>query len=102
MPAQLIDGKALAAKIQSEIALEVAALQKAKGFVPGLVVILVGDNEASKIYVRNKEAACKKAGMYADQINLPAATTENDLLNLIDRLNHDPRIHGILVQLPLP
>ena len=102
MSAQLIDGKKLAQEIQTEIAQEVARLKADRGFVPGLAVILVGDNEASKIYVRNKEAACTKAGMYATQMNLPATTSEADLLEHIDRLNHDPKIHGILVQLPLP
>jgi len=102
MPAQLIDGKKLAEKLQAEIASEVAALQKAKGFSPGLAVVLVGDNEASKVYVRNKEAACKKAGMYAEQINLPASTSQAELLSLIERLNQSFKIHGILVQLPLP
>ncbi len=102
MPAQLIDGKKLAESLQVEIARGVADLQKAHGFVPGLAVVLVGDNEASKVYVRNKEAACKKAGMHAEQINLPAATSQGELLKIVDRLNRDPKIHGILVQLPLP
>lgn len=102
MSAQLIDGKKLAEKLQAEIAQEVVTLKKAKGFVPGLAAVLVGDNEASKVYVRNKEAACKKAGMYAEQILLPATTSQGDLLQVIDRLNCDSKIHGILVQLPLP
>lgn len=102
MPAQLIDGKRLAQDIQAEIAREVSRLKADRGFVPGLAVVLVGDNEASKIYVRNKEAACTRAGMYATQMNLPVNTSEAELLNHIDRLNHDPKIHGILVQLPLP
>ena len=101
MPAQLIDGKKIAQKIGGEVACETAGL-KAKGIVPGLAVVLVGDNEASRIYVRNKEAACQKAGMYAEQHTLPATTTEATLLKLIDQLNHNPKIHGILVQLPLP
>src|SRR5262245_25607932 len=88
--------------MQSEIAQGVAELQKNRGFVPGLAVVLVGDNEASKVYVRNKEAACKKAGMYAEQINLPASTSQDELLHIIDTLNFNPKIHGILVQLPLP
>ncbi|HEX5037189.1 MAG TPA: bifunctional methylenetetrahydrofolate dehydrogenase/methenyltetrahydrofolate cyclohydrolase FolD [bacterium] len=102
MPAQLIDGKKLAETLQADIARGVEDLKKSRGFVPGLAVVLVGDNEASKVYVRNKEAACKKAGMHAEQINLPASTSQEELLKLIDRLNKDPKIHGILVQLPLP
>lgn len=102
MPAQLIDGKRLAETLQAEIAREVADLRKTHGFVPGLAAVLVGDNEASKVYVRNKEAACKKAGMHAEQINLPATSSQDELLKVIDRLNRDPKIHGILVQLPLP
>ncbi|MBI2083882.1 MAG: bifunctional methylenetetrahydrofolate dehydrogenase/methenyltetrahydrofolate cyclohydrolase FolD [Deltaproteobacteria bacterium] len=102
MSAQIINGKQLAEKIRKEIAGEVATLQKKKGIVPGLAAVLVGDNEASKIYVRNKEAACKEAGMYAEQHLLPSTTSEDQLLRLITKLNNDPKIHGILVQLPLP
>lgn len=101
MSARLIDGKKLANAIQQDIAREVEHLKKA-GVTPGLAVILVGNNEASKVYVRNKEAACKKAGMFAEQHNLPADTSEETLLQLIETLNHNPKIHGILVQLPLP
>lgn len=100
--ATLIDGKKLAQEIQAEIAQEVVRLKADKGLVPGLAVVLVGDNEASKIYVRNKEAACTRAGMYATQLTLPATTLETTLLEHIAQLNHDPKIHGILVQLPLP
>jgi methylenetetrahydrofolate dehydrogenase (NADP+)/methenyltetrahydrofolate cyclohydrolase len=102
VPAQLIDGKKLAESIQAEMAREVAEFRKSRGFAPGLAVVLVGDNEASKVYVRNKEAACQKAGMYAEQINLQAAIPQDELLSLIARLNRDPKVHGILVQLPLP
>ncbi len=102
MPAQIIDGKALAESIRTDIALQAAALKNARGITPGLAAVLVGDNEASKVYVRNKEAACKKAGMYAEQINLPTTASQEEVLGLIDRLNRDPKIHGILVQLPLP
>lgn len=101
MPPKIIDGKRLAEQIQGEIAREVAGLKR-KGIVPGLAAILVGENEASKIYVRNKESACKKAGMFAEQHNLPASVAEEELLHLITTLNHDPKIHSILVQLPLP
>ena len=101
MTAQLIDGKKLSLRIQGEVACETAGL-KGRGIVPGLAVILVGDHEASKIYVRNKEAACQKAGMYAEQRNLSATVSEKELLGLIQQLNRNPKIHGILVQLPLP
>ncbi len=102
MPAQLIDGKKIAAQVQLEISNKVNELQRTHGIVPGLAVILVGDNEASKIYVRNKESACKKAGMHAEQITLPPTVTETELLKRIAGLNRNPKIHGILVQLPLP
>ncbi|MBI2981520.1 MAG: bifunctional methylenetetrahydrofolate dehydrogenase/methenyltetrahydrofolate cyclohydrolase FolD [Deltaproteobacteria bacterium] len=102
MPAKIINGKQLAEKIRKEIAEGVAALRKKKGIVPGLATILVGENEASKIYVRNKEIACREAGMFAVQHLLPVTTTEPELLSLISKLNTDPKIHGILIQLPMP
>jgi len=102
MSAQILDGKSLAEKIRGDIANEVQSLQKESGIVPGLAAILVGDNEASKVYVRNKERACTQAGFHAEQHNLPESTSEADLLALIDRLNQNDKIHGILVQLPLP
>ncbi len=102
MPAQIIDGKKLAASIESGIAKETERLKKEKGITPGLAAILAGDHEASKIYVRYKEAACKRAGMFAEQYTLPASVTEEELLHVIYTLNHDPHIHSILVQLPLP
>ncbi len=102
MPAQLIDGKKLSELIREDIAREVKSLHARQGLLAGLAVILVGDDEASKVYVRNKEAACHKAGMFAVQHTLPADTTEAALLRLIGELNQDPKIHGILVQLPLP
>lgn len=102
MSAQILDGKKLASEIQATMAQEVESLKASKGIVPGLAVVLVGNNEASKVYVRNKEAACKKIGMFAEQHTLPEETTEEELLHLIYTLNHDPNIHGILVQLPLP
>ncbi len=102
MSAQVLDGKALAKKIRAQIADEVATLQHERQIVPGLAVVLVGDNEASKVYVRNKEKACTEAGFHAEQHNLPASTSESDLLTLVSQLNEDPKIHGILVQLPLP
>ncbi len=97
----LIDGKAIAQKIRAEIAAETARLTAA-GVHPGLAVVLVGDNPASRVYVRMKEKACHDVGIFSDEHCLPADTDEDQLLSLIDRLNHDSRIHGILVQLPLP
>lgn len=99
--AKIIDGKAIAAKIRGEITAEVAKLA-AKGVTPGLAVVLVGEDPASKVYVSMKEKACKDVGIFSDEYKLPADTSETDLLLLIDKLNHDPKIHGILVQLPLP
>ncbi len=99
--ATIIDGKAIAAKIRSEITEEVTRL-KAQGVTPGLAVVLVGEDPASKVYVSMKEKACQEAGMFSDEYKLHTETSEADLLALVDRLNNDPRIHGILVQLPLP
>lgn len=99
--AKIIDGKAIAAKIRGEITAEVAKLA-AQGVTPGLAVVLVGEDAASKVYVSMKEKACKDVGIFSDEYKLPADTGEADLLLLIDKLNHDPKIHGILVQLPLP
>jgi len=99
--AKIIDGKAIAAKIRGEIAAEVAKLA-AQGVTPGLAVVLVGEDPASKVYVSMKEKACKDVGIFSDEYKLPAETSETDLLLLIDKLNNDPKIHGILVQLPLP
>ena len=102
MPAQLIDGKALAAEIRDAIRLRVAARHAAKQRTPGLAVVLVGKDPASEIYVRNKRQACKDVGIMSRAFDLPASTTESALLKLIDELNADPAIDGILVQLPLP
>ncbi len=99
--AQIIDGKAIARKIRGTIAAEVEMLA-AEGIRPGLAVVLVGDNPASKVYVSMKEKACRDVGIFSDEHTLPADTKEEDLIALIERLNHDDRIHGILVQLPLP
>lgn len=102
MAAELIDGKKLAAETRAQIAAGVAALKAEKGVTPGLAVILVGDNPASVSYVTAKEKACTDAGMHSREIRLPATVAEADLLAEIARLNADPAIHGILVQLPLP
>jgi methylenetetrahydrofolate dehydrogenase (NADP+) / methenyltetrahydrofolate cyclohydrolase len=99
--ARLIDGNAIGATMRAELAGEIAALTK-KGVVPGLAVILVGDNPASQVYVRMKGKACDEAGLYHETIKLPKDTTEADLMSLLERLNANPKIHGILVQLPLP
>jgi len=98
---EIIDGKKIAAEIRGRIKEEVKILT-AEGRRPGLAAVLVGDNPASVIYVRNKRRACEEAGIYSEEHKLPAATSQEDLLNLIFRLNNDPKIHGILVQLPLP
>lgn len=98
----VIDGKALAQQIQDELAQKTAQLKADKGVVPGLVVILVGDNPASQVYVRNKERSALAVGFDGRTIRLPETTTEAELLAQIDQLNQDPTCHGILVQLPLP
>lgn len=102
MRAQIIDGKKLAAETRAEIAAGVAALKAEKGVMPGLAVILVGDNPASVSYVTAKEKACREAGMYSREIRLPAETPEQVVVETVKALNADPAIHGILVQLPLP
>ena len=102
MSATIIDGKAVAAELRAEIARQVAELKAQKGIVPGLGVILVGENPASKSYVSAKEKAIVEAGMFSDDHRLPSTTTQAELLALVQRMNRDPRVHGILVQLPLP
>jgi methylenetetrahydrofolate dehydrogenase (NADP+)/methenyltetrahydrofolate cyclohydrolase len=99
--AQLIDGNALGTQLRADVAQRAAAL-KARGLTPGLAVVLVGDNPASQVYVRNKVKACNDAGLHSVLDKFPASMTEADLLARIDALNTDPAIHGILVQLPLP
>jgi methylenetetrahydrofolate dehydrogenase (NADP+)/methenyltetrahydrofolate cyclohydrolase len=102
MTAALLDGKQLAQTMQAEIAAEVQAFVARHGVRPGLAAVLVGDNPASHIYVRNKRRVCEKVGMTSWLHELPASTTQDDLLALVHRLNSDPAVHGILVQLPLP
>lgn len=99
--AQLIDGTAIGKAMRAELAGDIATLGK-KGVQPGLAVVLVGENPASQVYVRMKGKACEEAGMHSETIKLPAETSEAELLAVVDRLNRDPRIHGMLVQLPLP
>lgn len=101
MSAQLIGGTAIAQGIRAEVTEQVSAL-RARGVVPGLAVVLVGEDPASEIYVRMKGKACLDAGMHSETVVLPAETTEEGLLAVIDRLNSDPAIHGILCQLPVP
>jgi methylenetetrahydrofolate dehydrogenase (NADP+)/methenyltetrahydrofolate cyclohydrolase len=100
--AEIIDGKAFAAGLRARIAEAVAGLKAAHGMTPGLAVVLVGDDPASAIYVRNKGAQTREAGMHSEEHRLPAEATEAAVLAIVDRLNRDPRVHGILVQLPLP
>ncbi len=99
--ATILDGKALSAQCKETIRKEVEELA-AKGCRPGMAVVLVGENPASKVYVRNKEKDCQECGIYSAMYHLPEETTEKELLELLDTLNHDASIHGILVQLPLP
>ncbi len=101
MTAQIIDGKQVAADMRAELKAETARLKK-QGIVPGLGVILVGEDPASKSYVTAKEQACEEIGIYSDDNRLPADTSQEDLMALVKKLNNDPRINGILVQLPLP
>lgn len=101
MHAKLIDGKKLAEEMRAELGPQVEELTKA-GIIPGLVVVLVGEDPASQVYVRMKHKACEKIGIYSDIVKLPDDTTQEQLLSTINRLNNDSKIHGILVQLPLP
>lgn len=101
MAARVIDGKAIAAEVRAQVARDVAAM-KAKGVTPGLAVVLVGEDPASQVYVRNKGRQTVETGMASFEHKLDAATSEADLLALIGRLNADKSVHGILVQLPLP
>ena len=101
MTAQLIDGNALSKQLRAEVALRAAAL-RARGITPGLAVVLVGENPASQVYVRNKVKACQDNGLHSVLEQYPATLSEADLLARVDALNNDPAIHGILVQLPLP
>lgn len=100
--AEIISGKDVSQHIRGEVAKGTAELKEKTGITPGLAAVLVGDDPASEIYVRNKRKACTEAGMYSEEHKLPAETTEEELLALVDKLNNDPNIHGILVQLPLP
>jgi methylenetetrahydrofolate dehydrogenase (NADP+)/methenyltetrahydrofolate cyclohydrolase len=102
MTARLLEGGPLADAIRAEVAAEVRKLKGSKGITPGLCAVLVGEDPASQTYVASKGKATEEAGMYSRTVRLPAETTEADLLKLLDELNADPKIHGILCQLPLP
>lgn len=101
MSARVIDGKAIGKAVRADVAVAVAGLRE-RGIVPGLTVVLVGEDPASQVYVRNKGRACEEAGMKSEIVRLPDTTTHDELLATIDRLNADPAVHGMLVQLPLP
>lgn len=100
--AHIIDGKAISVQVRAEIAEKTQKLISEKGITPGLAVVIVGEDPASQVYVRNKRRACTEVGFYSEAYELPEDTTQEALESLIDRLNADDKIHGILVQLPLP
>jgi|TARA_B100000315_G_scaffold224442_1_gene229989 methylenetetrahydrofolate dehydrogenase (NADP+)/methenyltetrahydrofolate cyclohydrolase len=102
LTAKILDGKALAEEIRGEVATGVVEMQQKHGITPGLAAVLVGDDPASAIYVRNKRRACDEVGMFSDSILLPADSTDEQVLATVQSLNNNPRFHGILVQLPLP
>ena len=100
--AKIIDGKKISAEIRAEIKEKALAFESKNGFKPGLAVIIVGSDPASQVYVRNKRRACEEVGFYSEAYELPEDTTQTELIELVDKLNKDPKIHGILCQLPLP
>ena len=102
MTARIIDGKAISASVRQEVAEQTKTFIEATGITPHLAAVLVGDDPASQVYVRNKERACEKAGLKSTLHRLSADTTQEELLNLVQQLNADVSVHGILVQLPLP
>jgi methylenetetrahydrofolate dehydrogenase (NADP+)/methenyltetrahydrofolate cyclohydrolase len=102
MQTRVIDGKAVAAEVRAGVAKDVAALKADHGITPGLAVVLVGEDPASKVYVKNKGEQTKEAGMNSWEYKLPAETSEADILAIVQKLNNDPAVNGILVQLPLP
>jgi len=102
MTAQIVSGTEVAKQIREELAQEVAELKAKHNLIPGLATILLGDDPASKSYIAGKEKAAISLGIYSQRIDLPSSTTESDLIKLINKLNLDPKIHGILVQIPLP
>ena len=102
MPAQIIDGKTIAETVRNQVAAETQQLIRDTGIVPHLAAVLVGNDAASEVYVRNKERACQKAGLKSTLHRLGAATTQAELFALVESLNRDESVHGILVQLPMP
>ena len=100
--AQIIDGKAISKIVREEIAASVVEFKKKYNSAPGLAVIIVGNDPASQVYVRNKKRGCEEVGFYSESYELPTETTQEELIALVERLNNDDKIHGILVQLPLP
>src|SRR5271155_3029543 len=102
MSARIINGKAIAAELRARVAAEVARVKRDHGLLPGLAVVLVGNDPASEVYVRSKHRETQAAGMASFEHRLPADIPQSDLLTLIDRLNRDTAVHGVLVQLPLP
>ena len=100
--AKIIDGKVISKEVRSEIAADVVAFKQKNGIAPGLAVIIVGSDPASQVYVRNKKKACEEVGFYSENYELPQDTTQEQLISLVEKLNADDNIHGILVQLPLP
>jgi methylenetetrahydrofolate dehydrogenase (NADP+)/methenyltetrahydrofolate cyclohydrolase len=102
MTAQIIDGKAFGARVREQVARQVSALKERHGLTPGLTVVIVGDDPASQVYVRNKGKAAAEVGIASDEIALPADTPQEELMAVVERLNGDRDVHGILVQLPLP
>lgn len=100
--AKIIDGKAISKQVREEIAAQVVQYKEKYGAAPGLAVIIVGNDPASQVYVRNKKRGCEEVGFYSESYELPEDTTQEELIALIERLNSDDKIHGILVQLPLP
>lgn len=102
MTAKILSGTDLAAQIRAEAAVGVIEMQEKHGVTPGLAVVLVGDDPASAVYVANKQRACQEAGLFSDSVHLPGTATENEVLAAVRGFNDDPRVHGVLVQLPLP
>ena len=102
MVAKILSGTDLSAEIRAEVASGVVEMQEKHGVTPGLAVVLVGDDPASAVYVNNKRRACEQVGLYSDAVNLPATASEDEVLASVEHFNADPRVHGILVQLPLP
>ena len=102
MAAKILSGTDLSAEIRAEVASGVVEMQEKHGVTPGLAVVLVGDDPASAVYVNNKRRACEQAGLYSDAVHLPSTATESEVLAIVRRFNEDHRVHGILVQLPLP